>query len=262
MEGDWQTNHRFFAENRRLLAEAEELEHRARRRGLVVGEDELFAFYDARIPADVVSAQHFDTWWKQARRADPGLLTFKAGDLLSEDAAQVERGFLSGHLDLAVPRSRRCPCPTPSSPGSDADGVTVDIPLSRLNQVNPAEFSWQVPGLRAELVTEMIRSLPKALRRDLVPAPDVAREVVARLGEPAGDLRDAVARELRRCAASPCPGRLGPVPAAAAPADHGPGDRGTGSWPRARTSPSCSASCGRGCGRCCPGRRRASPARA
>ena len=75
--------------------------------------------------------------------------------------------------------------------------MTVDIPLSRLNQVNPAEFSWQVPGLRAELVTEMIRSLPKALRRDLVPAPDTAREVVARLGEPAGDLRDAVARELR-----------------------------------------------------------------
>ena len=82
-------------------------------------------------------------------------------------------------------------------PGSETDGVTVDIPLSRLNQVNAAEFSWQVPGLRAELVTEMIRSLPKALRRDLVPAPDVAREVVARLGEPSGDLRDAVARELR-----------------------------------------------------------------
>ena len=82
-------------------------------------------------------------------------------------------------------------------PGSETDGVTVDIPLSRLNQVNAAEFSWQVPGLRTELVTEMIRSLPKALRRDLVPAPDVAREVVARLGTPSGDLRDAVARELR-----------------------------------------------------------------
>ena len=84
VEGDWQTSHRFFAENRRLLAEAEEVEHRARRRGLVVGEDELFAFYDARIPADVISAQHFDSWWKQARRADPGLLTFKASDLLRE----------------------------------------------------------------------------------------------------------------------------------------------------------------------------------
>ena len=197
VEGDWQTSHRFFAENRRLLAEAEEVEHRARRRGLVASEDELFAFYDARIPADVVSAQHFDTWWKQARRADPGLLTFTASDLLSDDAAGVSA---DAYPDVWTSESAGIP-PAPLSyafePGSETDGVTVDIPLSRLNQVNPAEFSWQVPGLRTELVTEMIRSLPKALRRDLVPAPDVAREVVARLGEPSGDLRDAVGRELR-----------------------------------------------------------------
>jgi ATP-dependent helicase HrpA len=197
VEGDWQTTHRFFAENRRLLAEAEEVEHRARRRGLVVGEDELFAFYDARIPAEVVSAQHFDTWWKQARRADPALLTLTAADLLSDDAAQVSA---DSYPDVWTSQSAPIsdlPLSYAFEPGTDADGVTVDIPLSRLNQVNPAEFSWQVPGLRAELVTEMIRSLPKALRRDLVPAPDTAREVVARLGEPAGDLRDAVARQLR-----------------------------------------------------------------
>jgi ATP-dependent helicase HrpA len=201
VEGDWQTSHRFFAENRRLLAEAEEVEHRARRRGLVAGEDELFAFYDARIPADVVSAQHFGTWWKQARRADPGLLTFKAGDLLSEDAAAVSAMLISGaYPDVWTSETPGFPSASLSyafEPGSETDGVTVDIPLSRLNQVNAAEFSWQVPGLRTELVTEMIRSLPKALRRDLVPAPDVAREVVARLGTPSGDLRDAVARELR-----------------------------------------------------------------
>jgi len=199
VEGDWQTSHRFFTENRRLLAEAEELEHRVRRRGLVVGEDELFAFYDARIPAEVVSAQHFDSWWKQARRADPDLLTFKAADLLSEDAAQVST---ESYPDIWTSQSaglRTLPLSYAFEPGSEADGVTVDLPLSRLNQVDPAEFSWQVPGLRTELVTEMIRSLPKALRRDLVPAPDVAREVVARLGpqKPSGDLRDAVARELR-----------------------------------------------------------------
>ncbi len=197
VEGDWQTSHRFFAENRRLLAEAAELEHRVRRRGLVVGEDELFAFYDARIPADVVSAQHFDTWWKQARRADPGLLTFQPDDLLSEDAAQVST---DSYPDIWTSQSAALatlPLSYAFEPGTDTDGVTVDIPLSRLNQVNPAEFSWQVPGLRAELVTEMIRSLPKSLRRELVPAPDVAREVTDRLGAPSGDLRDAVARELR-----------------------------------------------------------------
>jgi ATP-dependent helicase HrpA len=197
VEGDWQTSHRFFAENRRLLAEAEELEHRVRRRGLVVGEDELFAFYDARIPAEVVSAQHFDTWWKQARRADPSLLTFQPGDLLSEDAAQVSTDSYPDSWTSQSAALKTLPLSYAFEPGSDTDGVTVDIPLSRLNQVNAAEFSWQVPGLRTELVTEMIRSLPKSLRRDLVPAPDLAREVVARLGPPSGDLRDAVAGELR-----------------------------------------------------------------
>jgi ATP-dependent helicase HrpA len=197
VEGDWQTSHRFFAENRRLLAEAAELEHRVRRRGLIVGEDELFAFYDARVPADAVSAAHFDTWWKQARRADPDLLTFKPADLLSEDAAQVST---DSYPDIWTSQSAgldALPLSYAFEPGSETDGVTVDIPLSRLNQVNAAEFSWQVPGRRTELVTEMIRSLPKSLRRDLVPAPDLAREVVARLGPPSGDLRDAVARELR-----------------------------------------------------------------
>jgi ATP-dependent helicase HrpA len=197
VEGDWQTSHRFFAENRRLLAEAEELEHRVRRRGLVVGEEELFAFYDARIPADVVSAQHFDTWWKQARRSDPDLLTFKPAELLSEGAAEVSTDAYPDVWTSESAALKTLPLSYAFEPGSDTDGVTVDIPLSRLNQVNAAEFSWQVPGLRTELVTEMIRSLPKSLRRDLVPAPDVAREVVARLGPPAGDLRDAVARELR-----------------------------------------------------------------
>jgi ATP-dependent helicase HrpA len=197
VEGDWQTGHRFFAENRRLLDEAAELEHRVRRRGLVIGEDELFAFYDARIPAQVVSAQHFDTWWKQARRADPDLLTFEPADLLSEDAAQVRTDSYPDVWTSQSAALRALPLSYAFEPGTDTDGVTVDIPLSRLNQVNAAEFSWQVPGLRTELVTEMIRSLPKSLRRDLVPAPDVAREVVARLGPPSGDLRDAVARELR-----------------------------------------------------------------
>jgi ATP-dependent helicase HrpA len=197
VEGDWQTSHRFFTENRRLLAEAEELEHRVRRRGLVVGEEKLFAFYDARIPADVISAQHFDTWWKQARRADPALLTFRPGDLLSDDSAQVSTESYPDAWTSQSRAIRALPLSYAFEPGSNTDGVTVDIPLSRLNQVDAAEFSWQVPGLRTELVTEMIRSLPKSLRRDLVPAPDVAREVVARLGTPSGDLRDAVARELR-----------------------------------------------------------------
>jgi ATP-dependent helicase HrpA len=192
VDGEWSTVHRFFHENRRLLEEAGELEQRVRRRGLVASEDDLFAFYDDRIPASVVSAQHFDTWWKQARRSDPGLLTFKLADLVAGDQVSLEE-----YPDVWTSESAALPLKYEFAPGSAADGVTVDIPLSRLNQMNPDEFAWQVPGLRTELVTEMVRSLPKALRRDLVPAPDVAREVLARLGTPSGDLRDVLARELR-----------------------------------------------------------------
>jgi ATP-dependent helicase HrpA len=199
VEGDWHTSHRFFAENRRVLAEAEELEHRVRRRGLVAGEEELFAFYDARIPADVVSAQHFDTWWKQARRADSGLLTFKPADLFGAGADDVSTGAYPDVWTSESALIRELPLSYAFEPGSQADGVTVDIPLSRLNQVNPAEFSWQVPGLRAELVTEMIRSLPKPLRRELGPAPNAARDVLDLLGDPPspGDLRDALGGALR-----------------------------------------------------------------
>jgi ATP-dependent helicase HrpA len=198
VDGEWDTSHRFFHENRRLLAEVAELEHRVRRRGLVAGEDELYALYDARIPAEVVSAQHFDTWWKQARRTDPGLLTFTTADLLADDAADVDAGSYPDVWTSETPGVGALPLNYEFAPGTEADGVTVDIPLSRLNQMDPVEFSWQVPGLRAELVTELIRSLPKALRRDLVPAPDVARDVLDRLGTPSGDVRDVLSRELRQ----------------------------------------------------------------
>ena len=115
VEGDWQTSHRFFAENRRLLAEAEEVEHRARRRGLVASEDELFAFYDARIPADVVSAQHFDTWWKQARRADPGPAHVHGRRPAQRRRRRGQRRRLPRRLDLGVRRAflpRRSPTPS------------------------------------------------------------------------------------------------------------------------------------------------------
>jgi ATP-dependent helicase HrpA len=211
VEGDWERRHHFFRDNAKLLAEAAEIEQRARRRGLVASDDALFEFYDARVPADVVSARHFDAWWKKARHATPDLLTLRLDDLLSEEAAELDSGAYPEVWTSASPGAE--PGGEPSAgngrraalavsyafePGSEADGVTIDIPLNTLNQARPEEFSWQVPGLRQELVTELIRSLPKALRRELVPAPDVAREVLARLGGtvPAGDIKDAVAREL------------------------------------------------------------------
>ncbi|MBO0805338.1 MAG: ATP-dependent RNA helicase HrpA [Nocardiopsaceae bacterium] len=206
VEGDWETRHRFFRDNARLIAEAEELEQRMRRRGLVAGKDALFEFYDARIPAEVVSARHFDAWWKKAARDTPDLLTLTLKELLADEAAVADadafpRVWTSESPPAAPAGGRRLAVSYAFEPGSEADGVTIDIPLEVLNQARPEEFSWQVPGLRRELVTELIRSLPKPLRRELVPAPDVARELLERVGPERigdGDVRDVLAREIER----------------------------------------------------------------
>ena len=204
VDGEWTTHHPFFHDNRALLAEAETFEHRARRRDLVVDDDALFAFYDERIPADVVSARHFDTWWKTASGSEPDLLSFTLAMLVpdAELGSVSEADFPStwpqGDLEL--------PLTYQFEPGTDADGVTVHIPVVVLNRVRPEGFDQMVPGVREELVVALIRSLAKPVRVQLVPAPDVARDVVAwidehlpswldtvRAGDMAGSMRAAVA---------------------------------------------------------------------
>ncbi|MBX9246917.1 ATP-dependent RNA helicase HrpA, partial [Actinotalea ferrariae] len=187
VQGEWTTHHAFFHDNRRLLAEAEQVEHRSRRRGLVVDDDALFAFYDERLPADVVSARHFDQWWKGARRRDPELLTYSM-ELLVGDAAVDEDAFPSvwPQADLRLPLTYQF------EPGTESDGVTVHIPVTVLPRVRPEGFDWLVPGLHEELVVALVRALPKPIRVQLVPAPDVARAVVAWLRETQPSWEDTV----------------------------------------------------------------------
>ncbi|KRD43442.1 ATP-dependent helicase [Cellulomonas sp. Root930] len=188
VQGEWTTHHEFFHENRRLLAEAEGLEARARRRDLVVDDDTLFAFYDERVPDDVVSSRHFDQWWKTARREHPDLLTFTRELLVGEAGAIDESAFPSRwpQGDLRLPLTYQF------EPGTEADGVTVHIPLSTLARLMPEGFGWMVPGLREDLITATIRSLPKPVRVQLVPAPDVARGVDAWITEHTADWEDTV----------------------------------------------------------------------
>ncbi|MFI7273714.1 ATP-dependent RNA helicase HrpA [Streptomyces sp. NPDC049879] len=196
VEGDWRTGHQFFAENRRLLAEVAELEERARRRDILVDDETLYDFYDQRVPEDVVSGAHFDAWWKQKRREEPDLLNFEKSMLINEQAERVTKEaypdtWRQGRLSLRVTYQ--------FEPGTDADGVTVHVPLQVLNQVTADGFDWQIPGLREQLVTELIRSLPKPIRRHCVPAPDFARRFLEATPEPTGEpLRTALARGLTR----------------------------------------------------------------
>ncbi|RJT82164.1 ATP-dependent RNA helicase HrpA [Arthrobacter cheniae] len=180
VEGDWKTHHTFFSRNQARLAEVEELENRLRRRDLRVDDETLFEFYDQRIGAEVVSERHFDSWWKQARHEHPDLLDFDPEQLLSEDAAELdETAFPSTwrQAGFELPLTYEF---SPLTPGAH-DGVTVTIPVLFLNQLAPKPFRWQIPGQRVELVTALIKSLPKQVRKNFVPAPDVARTAVAAL---------------------------------------------------------------------------------
>ncbi|MGC9669417.1 ATP-dependent RNA helicase HrpA [Planosporangium sp. 12N6] len=193
VEGDWQTHHAFFHDNRKLLDEVEDLEHRARRRDILVDDETLFAFYDKRIPAEVVSGRHFDSWWKKARRADPDLLSFEKSMLINDGAGGVSEG---DYPDVWAVGDLRLRLTYQFEPGTEADGVTVHIPLPVLARVPAEPFVWQVPGLRKDLVTALIRSLPKPVRRNFVPVPDFAADALARISPDQGPLLEVLEREL------------------------------------------------------------------
>ena len=195
VEGDWNTKHKFFKQNQQLIREVEELEHKSRRRDILVDERTLFEFYDQRIGTEVVSQKHFDTWWKKAEKQDPELLNFERSFLINDDAEQVSKldfpnFWHQGNLKLKLTYQ--------FEPGTDADGVTVHIPLPLLNQVEMTGFDWQIPGLREELVIALIKSLPKSYRRNFVPAPNYAQAFLGRAVPLEKPLLDTLIYELRR----------------------------------------------------------------
>ncbi|MFD7792402.1 ATP-dependent RNA helicase HrpA [Streptomyces sp. NPDC059759] len=200
VEGDWRTHHKFFADNRKLLTEVEELEHRARRRDILVDDETLYDFYEQRVPEHVVSGAHFDSWWKHKRHEEPELLDFERSMLINDRAGQVTKddypdSWRQGPLKFRVTYQ--------FEPGADADGVTVHVPLQVLNQITDEGFDWQIPGLREEVVTELIRSLPKPIRRNYVPAPNFAQKFLERAVPLQEPLTQTMARELKRMVGVP-----------------------------------------------------------
>ncbi|HWK29497.1 MAG TPA: ATP-dependent RNA helicase HrpA [Solirubrobacter sp.] len=192
VEGEWDTRHRFLAANAALVEEVQALEDRARRRDILVDDQTLYDFYAARVPDGVVSGAHFDRWWRDERRVRPDLLTFTRELLINPAAAEDVAGrpdvWRQGSLELAL--SYRF------EPGTKDDGVTVHVPLKLLPQLRAEGFEWLVPALRAELVVALVRSLPKELRKRLVPVPDVAAKVLSEVTPRNGPLLDALGAEI------------------------------------------------------------------
>jgi ATP-dependent helicase HrpA len=175
VEGQWRTRHRFWHANVAALQAAQQVEDRARRRGLVIDDEGLFAFYDARIPLDVTSVRHFDAWWKKASKQTPDLLTLGPADITVADELPDESEFplrWSAGPEVTLDLSYAF------EPGAAADGVTVDVPLAVLPDLDPAEVPGAAPGLRGELVAALLRSPAKGIRRQLGPAPNLVPAVL------------------------------------------------------------------------------------
>jgi ATP-dependent helicase HrpA len=197
--GEFDTRAPFFAHNRRLVREIEELEHKSRRPDVLVDDALIVAFYDAILPAGVVDGATFEAWRTGAERANPKLLFLKRDDLMRHEAAGIT-------TDLFPKRARLSASPMEFAltyhfePGSPRDGVTAAIPLAALNQVDADRCDWLVPGMRKEKALALLKSLPQKLRRGCVPLPEFAANFsLANGGEatPAGPMTLALAREIR-----------------------------------------------------------------
>ncbi|BDU10408.1 ATP-dependent helicase [Aurantimicrobium sp. INA4] len=195
VDGEWDSKQAFDRSNRALRRQLEELEERSRRRDILADDEVVFAFYDQRIPADVFSTRTFEGWWKKEKNTNPDLLTMQRSDLLEETEAE--------HDEIEFPSEwvygdQRLKLKYRFEPGREDDGVTVEVPLPLLARLDPEPFDWLVPGLRLELITGLIKTLPKNIRRQVVPAADWAAKAAATLPEtPQGNLLTSVAKALQ-----------------------------------------------------------------
>lgn len=214
VDGEWDASSldkrltAFERRNLELRRRLEKIEERERRRDILVGDEAVYRFYDARIPADVFDVRSFESWWRDTVARSPRLLDMTESDLVDEASRGDERDFPARWQqgDQVLSLAYRF------EPGAPDDGVTVVVPLALLAQLRPDGFDWQVPGMRDELITALLRSLPKAIRRHVVPAGDWAATFAAELagqgpeshdGLPPVGLREALAARIQRVANQP-----------------------------------------------------------
>lgn len=174
VRGDIESKADFVRANLRVLEEAQGIEAKQRREGLIRHEDELVAFFEGKLPEDIASSRALDAWHRKARPAEQAALRWSLDDVMAGGAGLDAKAFPAA-LEMPPQKYR---LEYRFVPGDEADGVTLQLPLAMLNALPAARCQWLVPGLLADKVAELIRGLPKALRRNFVPAPDFARAFV------------------------------------------------------------------------------------
>ncbi|WP_371372339.1 ATP-dependent RNA helicase HrpA [Thalassotalea aquiviva] len=194
VRGDCQINETFLQKNKQLVAQIEDLEDKARRKDFLVEEEELVRFYLDKIPPQANSQASFLAWWKTQKKSDPKLLDFSKEQLLKQEG----KLRASEYPDVWQQKNLSLPLSYNFAPGSEDDGVSVNIPISILNQVEEQGFDWMIPALRLELITALIRSLPKQQRKNFVPAPNFAQACFEAISPASGKITEALEKQLLR----------------------------------------------------------------
>ncbi|MBY5979422.1 ATP-dependent RNA helicase HrpA [Ferrimonas balearica] len=193
--GELGLNEKFLQSNLALIDEVQALEHKSRRRDILVDEQTLFAFYDERIPEGIYTRQRFQGWWSKERRIQPDRLDLSKSDLMKRDADHVGEQDYPDHWTqggITLPLSYQF------EPGAEDDGVSLHLPIALLNQVEPEGFDYLVPGLRHDLLVALIKTLPKPLRRNFVPAPNYASAALNAITPFEMPLLEALCKQLLR----------------------------------------------------------------
>ncbi|MEW5755319.1 MAG: ATP-dependent RNA helicase HrpA [Pseudomonadota bacterium] len=193
VHGDFHTRAEFFEHNRRLIIEVEEIEHKARRRDVLIDEQQLYDFYDSSLPETVVSGRDFENWYREQAKQQPKLLFLDKDALMSRSAAAVTSDMFP---DFISHQGIKIALQYHFDPSHKADGVTAIIPLAALNQLRPEPFEWLVPGLLQEKIIYLIKALPKSIRRNFVPAPNYAAACMGALSPSDASLLEALAKQL------------------------------------------------------------------
>ena len=194
VEGEYETRAPFFAHNQRLLREIERMEHKSRRPDILVDDELIFAFYQAKVPAGMHNGADFEQWRKEAERVEPKLLFLRREDLMRHEAAGITTSNFPPQLRFGP---NAFELEYHHEPGSPRDGVTMTVPVALLNQVPVARTEWLVPGLLKEKAQACAKSLPQRLRHKLGPLADFAAAFAAEVQPSDMPLAQALARYIR-----------------------------------------------------------------
>lgn len=195
VRGEIHSKAKCLAANRQLLERLDELEAKARRRDILADEETLFAYYAARLPADIYQTASFEKWYERERAQNPDLLIMREEDVLAREASEVTAAqypdkLRLGELDL--------PLSYHFEPGHVRDGVTLRVPAPLLPQLPAERLEWLVPGLLEAKCVALVRNLPKAMRKNFVPVPDFVKAALDKITFAQGSLPESLGRELQR----------------------------------------------------------------